>query len=152
MGNLSIIENIIDKKLTAMHTAFLAKVITAKGTKADIQPLQTNAPILPNTPIAQNARNKISTKTISVLTGGNNGCKATGKSVAEGENLNLNVSCSCTSQNITVPVLTPIQAGDIVICLCSDQNISTAKKGKMPTSSEPEQRFSLSNSIIVGIL
>lgn len=52
----------------------------------------------------------------------------------------------------STPVLTPIRSGDIVVCVCCEQNISTSRKGKIPSNSEPEQRFSLSNAIIVGII
>lgn len=109
MGNLTSLENIINKKLSSVHTAFLAKVISFKETTADIQPLQNGAPILSNTPVAVNARYKI-----------------------KEEN--------------------PLQAGDIVICVCCESTISTAKKGEMPSGNEPIDRFSLSNSVIVGVL
>lgn len=58
MGNLSVLENIIDKKLNSVHTAFLAKVITFKGDTADITVLQKNSLIIPNVPVCRHARNK----------------------------------------------------------------------------------------------
>lgn len=58
MGKLTIFENIIDKKINSLHTAFLAKVISVNGNEADIQPLEYESPTLPNTPIIRSARNK----------------------------------------------------------------------------------------------
>ncbi len=99
-----------------MHTAFLGKVISSDGVQATVQPLQRNTSIIPNVPISQSARYKIS---------------------LESED---------------TPVFTPLNSGDIVVCVCCEQNISSAKKGQIPSNSEPKQRFSLSNAVIVGIM
>lgn len=39
MGNLSFFENIVEKKLLNLHTAYLGKVISTNGKTAKIQPL-----------------------------------------------------------------------------------------------------------------
>lgn len=168
IGNLTILENIMNKKLSSVHTAFLAKVISFKETTADIQPLQNGAPILPNTPVALNARYKLTEQTLDRLVNGNNGCKASvtgnvsvsgtapegGGTVTSTGTMSANgtVTCSCKPQNFINLVKTPLQAGDIVICVCCESTISTAKKGEMPSSSEPIDNHSLSNSVVVGIL
>lgn len=108
MGNLSMFENIIDKKLNAVHTAFLGRVTSFNGSSATIQVLKQGGTILPNVPVIHSARKR------------------------EDE--------------------TPLQNGDVVICLCSEDSISTAKKGKIPSANEPSEKHSLSNSIVIGIL
>ena len=123
MAGLTMFEKIIDKKLGTVHTAFLARVITAKGTTADIQPLLTNAPILINIPVIQNARYKLTEQEIRI-----------------------------DGNSFTNLVKTPLRNRDVVVCICSENNISSAKKGEMPSMSEPTQKHSLTNSIIVGIL
>lgn len=148
--------------------AYLAKVLSFNGAEATIQPLQRDTSTIPNVPVAQNARYKLTEQTVNRLVNGDNGCSASfsgnvtvkGTAVAEGQVMTStgsvsgsgSVNCSCYSQSFTNLVKTPLQAGDIVICICCEQNISTAKKGAIPSSGEPKERHSLSNSIIVGIL
>lgn len=127
-----------------MHTAYLGKVISFNGTTATIQPLQRDTSIIPNVPVVQNARYKLTEEKVNRLVNGNNGCTASLTSGA--------VNCSCYSQSFTNLVKKPLQAEDIVIVVCCERNISTALKGKLPSSSEPTESYSLSNSIIVGIL
>lgn len=123
MGNLSVIENIIGDKLNNVHTAYLGKVISFNGSTATIQPLQRDTSIIPNVPVIHSARYKLSEKTVTI-----------------------------ESQSFVNLVKKSLQAGNIVVCVCCEKNISTALKGKFPSSSEPTQNHSLSNSIIVGIL
>lgn len=130
MGNAKFFDDIVDKKLYDMHTAYLAKVISVSGTNAKVQPLdmikqygesaQTQA-VVSNVPITKSAQNKIAKQTISI----------------DGKSYDL-------------AVLSPISAGDIVICVCCDRNISYSRKGviSVPTAGH----HSISDSVIVGIL
>lgn len=123
MGYSKFLEAMIENKLMNLHTAYLAKVISVKGSTAKIQPLgnvkaygesaKQQAP-LSSVPIIQSARNKITVK---------------------GETVKA----------------TPISAGDVVICLCCERDISNAKKGVNSTPAV-NSRHSMSNSVIVGIL
>lgn len=45
---------------------------------------------------------------------------------------------------------TNVEAGDIAICICCEQNISEAKRGN--NALPPAGRFSMSDSIIIGVL
>lgn len=85
--------------------------------------MQRDTPIIPNVPVIHSARYKLSEKTITI-----------------------------ESTSFVNLVKKSIQSGDIVICVCCERNISTALKGGIPSSSEPTQSHSLSNSIIVGVL
>ena len=67
MGNLSVIEQIINSKIMNLHTAYLAKVISFNNTIADIQPLLAVKPygkeaepaaLIPNVPVIVSARKK----------------------------------------------------------------------------------------------
>lgn len=123
MGSLSVLDDIMNKRLMSIHVAYLAKVISFNGSKATIQPLQKDTSVIPNVPVTQNSRYKLSEKTITI-----------------------------ESTSFVNLVKKPLQAGDIVICVCCERNISTALKGKMPSSSEPNTSHSLSNSVVVGII
>lgn len=56
MGNLSILESIINSRMQNLHTAFLGKVIAIKDERADIQPLQYGSPIIPNIPMTRSVK------------------------------------------------------------------------------------------------
>lgn len=45
----------------------------------------------------------------------------------------------------------PLQAGDIVCCICCERDITQAQNGEIPTSS-PTGHHSMSDSVIIGIL
>ena len=139
MGYGTIFQQMIDEKLLNMHTAYVAKVISTNGITAKIQPLgnvkayggnaKAQAP-LSNVPILQQARNKITSKTITYVYSVSN---HTGHTKSE-----------------DVAILTPISAGDIVLCVCCERNITDAKKGV--NSTPVIGHHSMSDSIIVGIL
>ena len=131
MGNMTFIENIVDKKIYDVHTAYLAKVLAVNGSKAKIQPLgmikqygetAKNQAVVSNVPIAQSARRKITPKRITI------------------ENVSV-MSAEYES----------ISAGDIVVCVCCDRDITDAKNGKNSVPSVG-RHHSLSDSVIVGIL
>lgn len=139
MGNLTVLENIMENKLLNLHTAYIAKVISTNGKTAKIQPLgnvkaygqkaKKQAP-LSNVPIIQSARNKVTQKSITYVT---------------------DVSNHIASKTTTnVAVLTPISAGDIVLVVCCDRNIADAQKGI--NSTPVIGHHSMSDSVIVGIL
>ncbi len=104
MGNLSILENIINSKIQNLHTAFLGKVILVNDSRADIQPLQYGSPIITDVPMTRTVKTQ------------------------------------------------PLQAEDVVICVCCEKNIATALEGKMPVETEPKESFAMSNAVIVGVL
>lgn len=139
MGYGEIFKNMIDEQLMSVHTAYLAKVISSNGTNAKIQPLgnvkaygqnaKRQAP-LSNVPILQQARNKVTSKTITYV-----------------ESVSNHTGHTKTQE---IAVLTPISAGDIVLCVCCDRNITDAKNGV--NSTPVIGHHSMSDSIIVGVL
>lgn len=132
-----LIDSIIEQKLLALHTSFIAKVISVKNNAkyANVQPLmsikqygQESEPIaiLTDVIVSQSARYKM-----------------------EMEEKEVMVSPE-TSEIIMIPNLSPLAAGDLVICVCSERDISQAKNGQV--SSSTAGRHSLSDAMIVGIL
>lgn len=128
MGNMSVFDAMIEKKLTGLHCGYIGKVISTDGKTAKVQPLgltQTGKAhaVINDVPVA--CRYKITTKTITY---------------SDGDGTHKQV--------IAVP--TQIAAGDLVACLCADWNITAARKGK--SELPPAGGHSISDSIIVGIL
>ena len=139
ISGLGVFDNIIENKLNMLHTAYLAKVISTDGITAKIQPLgkskayggeaQSQSP-LSNVPIIHSARWKLRRKTLTYV------------SDAPG------LSQSKSNTDILVP--TAISAGDVVLCVCCERDITEAKKGNNTVPALG--RHSMSNSVIVGIL
>lgn len=125
---------IMESKLSGMHTAYLAKVLSIRGRTAKIQPLgmykdangtAKKQSVLTNVPISKQIRT--TDPSISVSCSGDGTPKAT---------------CKCWQPKMEV--------GDIVVCICCEQNISEAKRGV--NALPPGGRFSMSDSIIIGVL
>lgn len=171
MGNLNYIDNIVESKLLSLHTCYLAKILSTDGSTAKIQPLgkikeygsdaKAQSP-LTNVPIANSAKYKYTKETITYVTDANlntsYGSFAT--DVSGGNESDAYVSSydsALTSADITtqkdskdIVTVKSIAAGDIVICVCCERNITDAKKGV--NSTPPVGHHSMSDSIIVGIL
>lgn len=122
MGQIKFIENIIEKEMLDLHTAFLARVLNIAGNQAKIQPLgltkevggkaKSYAPVA-SVPITKQAQYKVA--------------------VEDGE--------------ITA---SPLTNGDIVICVCCDRDITEAKCGKNVLP--PAGHHNMSDCVIVGVL
>lgn len=129
MGAEKFVDNFIENKLLALHTAYLAKVLSVSGNTAKIQPLGLTKEIgekamkqsvLTSVPIMQTVK-KFKTKSISV-----------GDHTWSGYQ----------------PF--PIEAGDIAVCICCERNITDAKKGRNVLP--PSGHHNMSDSIIIGVL
>lgn len=123
-----VINGIIEQKLLNLHTAYFAKVISADGKYAKIQPLNmikatggaAKKQAVLTVPILQNVR-KFSTKTVYI-----------------------------DDSSITIPTVSEIGAGDIVYCLCSERDITETKKGNFAIP--PTGHHRISDSVIVGVI
>ena len=125
MGKQSFFDNMIEERLLDLHTAYIAKVISLKGNTATVQPM---------TMIKQYGKPAQKAKVVSDVPILNN---AKYKFVNED-----------TEPIELIPV--PISAGDLVLCICCDRDITEARRGNIAT---PQiGHHSLSDSIIVGIL
>lgn len=140
MGFDSTISNIIEQRLLSLHTCYLAKVLSTDGETAKILPLgkvkaygeEAKAQsVLTNVPIINSARYKFTPKKITYVT------DVIDHGAVKG------------SQTFAL-IPREIQAGDIVVCVCGERNITDAKKGI--NSTPPAGHHSKSDSIIIGIL
>lgn len=129
MGMFKYMDEMMESKLSGMHTAYLAKVLSISGRTAKIQPLGLykdssgathKQSVLTAVPISKQVR----TTDPTVIC---NGVEAT---------------CKCWQPKLEV--------GDIVVCICCEQNISEAKRGV--NALPPAGRFNMSDSIIIGVL
>lgn len=140
MGTMSVFENMVEKKLLNVHTAFIAKVLSTDGKKAKIQPLgmsqaygedSLNQSVLSNIPIIHSARWKLEEKRLWELN----------------EIVEQNV---IKKGDAKVLVVEKIEAGDLVVCVCGERDITKSKKG---INSIPVYgHHSMSDAVIVGIL
>lgn len=142
MGYVSVIDDLIENKLLDMNIAYIAKVLSvgAEQKIATIQPLALyklygqeakKRSIVSNVPVLSSARYKIIKKTYTCASGINNHSLIT----EQREHLSLE----------------PLKSGDIVLCICCDRDISSAKNGECYTP-VTGRRNSLSDTVIIGIL
>lgn len=134
MGNLSFIEQLIEKKLKDLHCGYIGKVVWTDGVTATVQPLGlikehggSTKPqaVVSNVPVA--CKYKLSSTTITYV---------------------VDTHGRTESKTVAVPKL--IEKGDLVACLCADRDITAARRGdnELP----PAGYHSISDSVIVGIL
>lgn len=135
MGSVSIFNGMIEEKLLNLRTAYIGKVLSFDGTCAAVQPLgvvkQYGKPavkqaIVSDVPVVASARYKISTEDRTCRVG------------------------DLESEKRTHVVLTPLDVGDLVFCVCADRDISEARRGRLKTP--PAGHHSISDSVVVGIL
>lgn len=152
MSGFSYINDTIDKKLLDLNVAYLAKVLSVSGNSAKIQPLgmikqvgeqaKSKAPIT-NVPIVESARYKLTKKTITYVTG-------VTISTSSADGYLTDATPNVTTKTEEIIVLNPLAAGDIVMCVCADRDITDARRGT--NSVPPIGHHSLSDSVIVGII
>lgn len=170
MANMNWVNNIVEEKLMMLNTCFLAKVISTDGEKAKVLPLgkrkQYGEEAVEQTPltvpIANSAKYKYTKKTIYYMT--NVTLRTTTKNFAVdvdgGEDSPAYVSSSApaltsvqrlnTKDSEDIVSVKPLEAGDIVVCVCADRNITAALKGE--NSVPPVGHHSQSDAIIIGII
>ena len=120
--------SMIEQALLSVHTAYLAKVISVSGGSAKIQPLNMIKAVgqaavkqaAITAPIARNVK-KFGSTTVTI----------------EGN-------------SFTVPTVSNIESGDIVVCVCGERDITEALKGKCAVP--PKGHHRISDSLIVGVL
>ena len=129
----------IAAELLNLHTCYLGKVLSVSGDTATVQPrhklkqigkdAKAHAPV-PGVPVAGHCKGRIVEKELTYVSG-----------MAGG-----------TAQYETVQYLTfePLKAGDVVICVCGERDITDGKKGVLSTPSY--RHHALSDSMIIGIL
>ena len=130
----NIINEIMNEKMKSVHVAFLAQILSVNDNKAKIQPLgltrqyggtaQKQA-VITGVHISQSARYKFKMKDLA-----------------------YDLNNATKTQTIVEP--TPIEVGDIVLCVCCDRNIDAALKGK--NELPPIGSHNKSDCVIVSII
>ena len=124
MANFStIVKNIVAEESKSLHVAFIARVLTVSGKRAKIQPLGLTREY-GGTAKAQAPLGKVP--------------------IAESAKYKF------TSDKDGKAVVSPIEKGDLVLCVCCDRNIDAALRGE--NSLPPAGYHSKSDCIIVAIL
>ena len=129
MGNMSFFNSLIERRLKDLHCGYIGKVVWTDGNTATVQPLGLYKETSNSAAKAQAVvsdvpvacRYKFTVKTIR---------------------------CDSGSERVAVPV--QIAAGDLVVCLCADWDITAARRGS--NELPPAGMHDISDSIIVGIL
>lgn len=171
MGKLDFFDNMVEQKLMNLHTCYIAKVISTDGNTAKILPLGKSKQYgetaidqspLSSVPIANSAKWKYTKETITYVTnakiGTDKGIFATGVSggvdeaayVSSVGEAVVSAGVTLTKESKDIVSVNPISAGDIVVCVCGERNITEARKGNSATP--PAGHHSQSDSIIVAIL
>ena len=144
MGNLKFFEELMESKLLDTHTAFVAKVVATDGKVATVQPLgytkqygkaakeQAN---LIDIPVANGARYQYTLQKTTYV-----------KSIATSDGHVTSVDYDTKD----FAVLTPLKAGDTVVCVCGERDISNAKSGV--NAAVTVGRHSFSNAIVIAAL
>lgn len=117
--------SILEQKLLRVRTCYIGKVINTDGTVAKVQPLN----IIKYSDGEEKIPDQLSNVPI----------------VASARQ-----KVTYDLKNQSISSVRAISAGDLVVCVCGDRNISSSKRGKMAVP--PKGRHSISDSIIVGLL
>lgn len=138
---MNAISQLIEQALLDVHTAFIGKIISISGNTATVQPLDKIVPVggnsmeravISNCPIAESARYKLTEET---------------KEVCTSVNFPNN---SYTTESIKVCSKTPISAGDIVVCVCGERDISQTRKGV--TAAPAKGHHEIKDAIVIAVL
>lgn len=124
-----VIKKMIDGKLLDLHTAFLGKVLSANEKTASVQPLGKIKQY------GEEAKSQAPLSGVPIAT----------------YKLEKRTITTCDDGTVEdVAIIKPIEAGDIVVCICCDRDITEAKRGINGTPAIGHH--SLSDSVIVGVL
>ena len=143
MGSYKFLDMLMEQKINSVHTAYLAKVLSVSGNTAKIQPLGMyedangklkKQSVLSNVPIAKNVWHYTLVKQTMSVSG----------------DCSLSPTVHPTGDNVGHIKIEPIKAGDIVVCICCESNISDAKKGENTLT--VGARHSMSDSVIIALL
>lgn len=143
--------NITEEKLLNLHTAFIAKVVSvqsesicsvqpldkikAYGQKAKSQGVITRVPILNHVRHYELVKQSLSVKVSDTYTGGGSA--------------SITPNPHPTPDNIGHLKVTPLKAGDIVLCVCAERDISSSIKGI--STIPPVGHHEIKDAVVVGL-
>ena len=146
------IENMISEKLLNLHTAFIGKVVSVQGSdKCSVQPLdkikaygQTAKAqaVISNVPVLNHVRHyKLVKQSLTV----NVSDTYTG-----GGSASISPNPHPTPPNEGHLRVEPIKAGDLVLCVCCERDITSSSQGVSATP--PVGHHQIGNAVVVGLL
>lgn len=147
-----VFEDMIDEKLLNLHTAFIGKVISVQGeTMCSVQPLDkikaygqkekaqaviTRVPILHHVRHFSLVKQSLSVTVNDTFTGGGSG--------------SITPNPHPTQDNVGHLKVEPLKAGDIVLCVCAERDISSSSKGM--STVPPVGHHGIKDAVVVGLL
>ena len=121
MGMSGVLDGIVEEKLLNLHTAFIAKVVSVQSeSKCSVQPLDKIKAY------GQKARSQAVITNVPVLS---------------------HVRHFEGTEQVT---MSPIEKGDIVLCVCAERDISSSIKGHSTTP--PVGHHAIKDAIVVGLI
>ena len=124
---MEFVNNLIANAVNDLHIAYLARVLRINGNRATVQPLSRYKEQ------GQEAKDQAVVNALIL------------------NNAKYKLKTELCPYSFEVVTAQPIQSGDVVLCVVCDRDISGQTSGQITTPNEA-LNFSLSNSVIVGIL
>ena len=148
MKSGNVFDNIVEEKLLNLHTAFIGKVIAVENPKmCSVQPLDKIKAygkkakaqgVITKVPVLNHVRHytlvKQSLKVSDTYTGGGS----------------ISPNPHPPENNIGHLKVEPIKAGDLVLCVCAERDISSSSKGVSTTP--PVGHHQIGNAVVIGLL
>lgn len=149
MNPQNVINSMIESKLLNLHTAFIGKITSMNGdSMCSVQPLNRikaygkeaqQQAIIPNVPILNHVRHyKLKKQKLVIVD-------------------SRGLPCTIQADNphplpddVGHLEVKPLQAGDIVFCVCGERDIAESVNGGVSTP--PQGRHSLKDAVVVGLL
>ena len=151
MGMGGTMNDMIEEKLLNLHTAFIAKVISmeseslcsvqpldkikAYGKPAKQQAVITKVPILNHVRHFALVKQSLGVSVHDSYTGGGSG--------------SISPSVHPPESNVGHLKVSPLKAGDLVLCVCAERDISSSVKGISTTP--PVGHHEIKDAVVVGL-
>jgi len=152
MGMSETFDNLVEEKLLNLHTAFIGQVVSvqspsmcsvkpldkikAYGKSAKAQAVITKVPVLNHVRHYTLVKQSLSVTVQDTYTGGGSATVAPNPHPSE--------------DNIGHLKVESIKAGDLVLCVCAERDISSSSKGVSTTP--PVGHHQIGNAVVVGLL
>lgn len=148
MGFGSVINEMMEEKMLNMHTAFIGTIVSMEGAdKCSVKPLDKiksygqkakAQAVISKVPILNHVRRySLVKQSLSVQDTYTSGGTITPASHP-------------TADNIGHLKVEPLKAGDIVLCVCAERDISSSSKGVSTTP--PVGHHQIANAVVVGFI